>query len=334
MMLVSEMEFLRDHWYPVATVDQLNERAGPCTVRLFGEDYVLWQTAAQEYSLSEPFCPHRSAHLSGGWVADGEIVCPYHGWQFDGGGRCTLIPQMDEGLPTPPRARLETFPAQAHYGVIWACIGDDPVSPRPPVWAEAETESTWRFFVEFFETWRVAAPRIIDNNLDLGHVAFVHRGTFTDPGATRIPDVDIGFTEHGFTNRVVSAHPGGVEQRRGTAEVELLAPLTSRSRQSYHGAHADSCFLGAATPIDDDRSIYVRLTGLAGTEDEQPWDAFHALGCRERDDDRVILESTPRDFPVDVTSEIHLPSDRPTLEYRRYLMSRLDPTPLTLHRSA
>lgn len=347
-MLVSEMSFLRNHWYPVAEVADVDGAASgssPRAVRLFGEDFVLWATSSGSYSLSQAYCPHRSAHLSGGWVNDGDIVCPYHGWAFDGTGRCTHIPQMEPDLPVPARAHLATFPAQAHYGVVWVCVGDDPVSERPPVWVEGETESTWRFHVEFFEEWQVAAPRITDNNLDHSHVAYVHRTTFGDPRDARLPPMELERTTvGGFVNRIDAEQPGVAVQSglttdesvrvRRTAEVELLAPLTTRSRLRYHGRQPDYCFFGVATPIDDHRSIYVRLTGLAGSEREQPWATFHAFGTRVKEEDRLILESTIDDFPVDLTTEVHLRSDRPTLEYRKYLIDLLTPSPLTLRRSA
>ncbi len=40
-----------------------------------------------------PFCPHLGAHLGHGGTVDGcEIVCPFHGWQFDAEGANTDIP--------------------------------------------------------------------------------------------------------------------------------------------------------------------------------------------------------------------------------------------------
>lgn len=36
-----------------------------------------------------PWCPHAGAALDDGWVADGALVCPRHGWAFDlETGRC------------------------------------------------------------------------------------------------------------------------------------------------------------------------------------------------------------------------------------------------------
>lgn len=333
-MLVGEMTFLRDHWYPVAVSAELTEQAAPQIVRLFGDEYVVWPVGDGTFSVSEPFCPHRSAHLGGGWIADGELVCPYHGWRFDGGGACTLIPQMDDGLPVPSRAALQVFPTIDRYGLVWTCVGDTPV--EPPVWKEAVEQPDWRFHVEFFETWNVAAPRIIDNNLDQSHVAYVHTGTFGDRGDATMPVYDVEPTDTGgFVARMTMTHRGvGVQNGVTTdedqrlqrcTEVELVAPLVTRTRLEYGGAAPDYCFFSAITPIDDTRSTYVRLVALAGDEETQPWDTFHAFGTRVKEEDRFVLESTVPDFPVDLTSEVHLRCDKITLDYRRYLMRHLAP---------
>ena len=334
-MLVSEMHFLRDHWYPVAVVDDLD---APLAVRLFGDDYVVWPTGDGAFASSDPFCPHRSAHLSGGWVDDGHIVCPYHGWTFDGTGACTHIPQATPGLPVPPRAALRTYPTAAAYGVVWMCVGDQPVSDAPPVWREAVEHPDWRFHVEFFEPFAAAAPRIIDNNLDQSHVAYVHQNTFGDPDDAALPPLEVEPTEGGGFHSRMHASQRGVGVQNGQTDdeserldrwtdVELLAPLTTRTRLEYDGSTPDYAFFSCATPVDDRHSIYMRLTALAGTEAVQPWETFHAFGTRVKEEDRVVLESTVADFPVDVTSEVHLRCDKVTLEYRRYLMRQLEQSP-------
>ena len=44
------------------------------------------------YSLR---CGCRLAALSDGHInGEGDIVCPYHGWEFNGEGRCTHNPQV------------------------------------------------------------------------------------------------------------------------------------------------------------------------------------------------------------------------------------------------
>lgn len=281
-MRVTEMAFLRDHWYPVAEAAAV---AGPIDVRLFGDGFVLRPEADGGFSL----------------------------------------------VGADPAAR--TFPTAVRYQMVWACVGDRPTA-GPPAWREAEDHPDWRFHVEFFERWKVSAPRIIDNNLDASHVAYVHRATFGDPDDARLPPIGLEPNgSGGFVSRMAVEQKGVGVQNGATAdeahrfqrvtETELLAPLVTRTRHYYGGAAADYGFFGAATPVDDEHSLYLRLTVLAGAESVQPWAAFHAFGTRVKEEDRIVLESTVPDFPVDVTSEVHLRADKVTLEYRRYLMGQL-----------
>jgi phenylpropionate dioxygenase-like ring-hydroxylating dioxygenase large terminal subunit len=223
------------------------------------------------------------------------------------------------------------LPVRVRYGLVWTCVGD-PVTSDPPAWPEADTaaQTGWRTYVEFFEPWACSAPRIIDNNLDNAHVAYVHRSTFGDPAFARLPRPTIRpNAEGGFTAVVTTRQVGvgvqlGVTDDEATVFVrdtisELVAPLTTRIRLRYHGAGPDYGFYGVATPVDDTSSIYVRLTALGGTPDEQPWERFHAFGTRVKEEDRTILETTDPDFPLDLTSEVHLKVDAPTVAYRRHL---------------
>ena len=66
-------------------------------------------------------CPHREAPLSAGFVEDGCLVCPYHGWKFGDDGRCVKVPSSSEGVPPPPRAqpaRPDAPEPQAGHGTL------------------------------------------------------------------------------------------------------------------------------------------------------------------------------------------------------------------------
>ncbi len=324
-MRVSELSFLRDHWYAVARIEDLVD-GRPRPVRLLGDDYVLWVPAGAPPVLTQPYCPHRGAGLVAAATSGDRLVCPYHGWAFAPSGACTHIPQLEPGTPVPPKARLSTWPVVARYGLYWACVGT-PVAPGPPAWHEAD-ELGWRVRVDFFEPWAASALRIVDNNLDQSHPAFVHRGTFGDPTRPLVPRYDIEPTTHGFRASIVH-EVGGVGPQMGIAdetrrferrsEVELLGPLTTRIRLSYGGAPPDYCFYGSATPLDDTSAVYVRVSALAGSEDEQPYELFWHYSRRVTEEDRAVLETTSPDFPLDPTAEVHLRCDRTTLELRRRL---------------
>jgi nitrite reductase/ring-hydroxylating ferredoxin subunit len=325
-MHISEMTFMRNEWYAVAAAEAID---APKAVRLFGEDYVLWAPAGGQPVLTEPYCPHRGASLAAASVHDDRLVCIYHGWQFTTTGACAVIPQLEPGTPIPPKARIKTWPVVERYGLYWTCVGT-PTTDGPPSWFEAD-ELGWRVQVDFFEPWATCALRIVDNNIDQSHPAFVHQGTFGDPTRPLVPRYDVEQTDKGFKAAIVHEVKGVGPQMGITdeslrfsrlTEVELLAPLTTRILLAYGGNPSDYCFYGSATPIDDAHSMYVRCSALAGDEAEQPYDMFHAFSRRVTLEDKVVLETTHGDFPLDITSEVHLRCDRTTLEYRRYL-SRL-----------
>lgn len=324
-MRVNHFPALRDQWYAVARTE--DARAGkPLRVRLFAEDYTLWAPEGGPPVLTEPFCPHRGARLAAGTIQGDRLVCCYHGWEFAPSGVCTRAPQLEAGVPVPPKARTRTWPVVERYGLCWACIGQ-PATDGPPPWLEAD-ELGWRVQVDFFEPWEASALRIVDNNLDISHPAFVHQGTFGDPSRPLVAPYDVERTPAGFRAKVPQ-DVGGVGPQMGdedegrryerTQETELLSPVHTRIRLSYGGGAHDYAFYGSATPVDDESSFYVRVSALSGSEDEQPYGLFWDFSRRVTLEDKVVLEQTSPDFPLDITSEVHLRADKVTLEYRRHL---------------
>lgn len=325
-MLVSEMTFLRHYWHPVARSSDLADR--PRQITLLGERFAIWRTGSGVGVVGDR-CPHRGADLSAGWVKDDCIACPYHGWEYDTDGACVQIPHLDAGKPIPPKARVPAGQAQEAYGLVWVCL-DEPAGPLP-TWPEGEDER-FRVHVEFFDLRQTSAPRVVDNALDSGHVTFVHRDTFSDGDELVIPPIpDIETDDDGFVGTFLFDMPGvgrqlgmgdstAPVQRR--TEIQVNAPLQVRTRfhfPDFPDGSRDYSFLGGASPVDDETSIYFRVTALGGTEEDRSYESFHDFAVRVQDEDSALLDRVAPDFPIDVTSEVHLRIDRMTLEYRRYL---------------
>ena len=51
-----------------------------------GEEYVLWRGSDGRLRSAPRRCPHLDHDLAEGHVAGNELVCPGHGWAFDGAG--------------------------------------------------------------------------------------------------------------------------------------------------------------------------------------------------------------------------------------------------------
>src|SRR6266567_7985053 len=84
----ADLRALRACWHPVAFSADLSDQ--PVHADLLGEPLVLWRGPGGVRAMSD-LCVHRGTALSLGWVKDGELVCPYHGWRYGADGRCVAI---------------------------------------------------------------------------------------------------------------------------------------------------------------------------------------------------------------------------------------------------
>ena len=84
-------EYLRRFWQPITLSSELGEL--PKTVRLLGEDLVLFRTKQNDLGLLGRHCCHRGTSLEYGIITDDGISCCYHGWHYavDGTILDTLI---------------------------------------------------------------------------------------------------------------------------------------------------------------------------------------------------------------------------------------------------
>jgi phenylpropionate dioxygenase-like ring-hydroxylating dioxygenase large terminal subunit len=55
-------------------------------VEVNGEEYVVWRGRSGRLGSAPRTCPHLDHDLAEGYVVDDELVCPGHGWAFDGRG--------------------------------------------------------------------------------------------------------------------------------------------------------------------------------------------------------------------------------------------------------
>ena len=110
-------------WYPMATSEEV-EADKALKVRAIGQDFVVFRdTEGQAHCLSNT-CTHRGGSLAGGKIRGDCVQCPYHGWQFDGQGNCKKIPSLGPDASVPARTRIDAYPVEERYGMVFAFLGD------------------------------------------------------------------------------------------------------------------------------------------------------------------------------------------------------------------
>jgi phenylpropionate dioxygenase-like ring-hydroxylating dioxygenase large terminal subunit len=164
-------------WYVACQSHELGKR--PIHRTVLGVPLVLFRTEAERPAALLDRCPHRNAPLSlGRVVAGGKLECRYHGWQFEGSGRCAFVPGLVDGEPRERRA--PSAATREAHGFVW-------------VWPELDSEPTGEPFPlpdlgkGYARVVReVEAPgslhATLENALDVPHTAFLHRGLFRGSG--------------------------------------------------------------------------------------------------------------------------------------------------------
>ena len=171
-------------WYPIAPLEDLDPRR-PTSVMLLGQRFVIWKPPhSEQYRVFRDECPHRLAPLSEGRIdqTSGDLMCSYHGWQFNPQGECTRVPQAENpDLIAKNQQHLcaIALPCQQANDLLWlwpdagsadlAMSTPLPLSPQ----VDAEKGFVWSSMVrDLAYDWK----NLIENLCDPSHVPFAHHG--------------------------------------------------------------------------------------------------------------------------------------------------------------
>lgn len=311
----------RAFWYPVARADAL--ASGPIARHLLGVELVLWSPAPGIVSAAPNRCPHRDARLSTGWMEECGLVCPYHGWAFGEDGAPTRIPQLGTAGAFPPRATLETFRAAERYGWIWVAL-EEPALPIPDI-PEID-ELGWRVVSEPESEWDCTALHLIDNNIDPGHIAYVHRASFGTPARPEVPVADVDRVASGLRlgyEVAVESRPGEVGSTVRSTRNQLHGPFLMLNRITYPDGVVH-LMVKACTPETATTTRQLQLVVRSDAEEDRPAADIIAFDAQVWAEDRAVLEHCWTDFRLDLVDNVHLKTDRASIEYRRWLADIVD----------
>ncbi len=326
-MLVTQQPILKRFWYPVFPINLLTDR-NPQQFMLLGEKIVVWLDNQGNPAAVKDKCCHRSAQLSLGKVTEGCIECPYHGWRFDGAGICTHVPQLQAGMIS-PSYKVIAYACTKRYGYAWVCLGE-PIYDIPDI-PEAK-DAKFRLIPEFYEPWKCAGLRVMENEFDTAHPTFVHTTTFGSeehpiPDKMELAESEWGidfWTTLGVTNPQLQQENTKLEQSKTvrTMHMTWYMPFTAQLRIGYSNGLVH-VVVNTAVPIDDSTSQIVQFCLRNDTEAEAKAENIIAFDRAVTLEDKLILETTDFDVPLDITQEQHMMTDKPGILMRRKFLALL-----------
>lgn len=326
-------------WHPVCTTDELGAVGDrPLRVTLLGRDVAVARLASGSVVALADRCVHRSARLSVGWV-DGETVrCGYHGWAYGSNGRCTEIPSMP-GSPVPARACVPSYEVSEQYGLVWVRLDGrarTSVPAHPSYERLATSPDSLKVLMGAPYTWPVAAPRRVENFVDLAHFAWVHDGTLgrRDEPVPPLPGIDRVDGEMRFA---YDPPDMAVEDTAlfGHSEYRMPMPLTV-SIEFWLASGAYRHLWMTASPVD---MATCRAFWTVSRDDDLDGDDVEYLRFQQvvlDEDEPLVCNQVPREMILEPGFELSVRTDKVSIEYRRWLAQLVEACangPAALHRA-
>jgi len=312
--MINDPVLLND-WHVVARSDELVE-GQILPARLLEEDIAAWRLNGQVLAWQD-LCLHRGTRLSMGKVENDMLVCPYHGWSYNGEGQCVRIPAHPD-QPPPAKAKVQSYQIQEKYGLVWVSLGNpDRDIPTFPEWED----DTYRKILCGPYEFLAAGPRAIENFLDVAHFPFVHEGLLGDQKYPEIDDYEVEVGPEGVVAnniRIWQPDPDGTGQGATvTYTYRAFRPLIAYFIKTSEGPSFSIYFM--VTPVEELLSIGWMWMAMNYAHD-MPEEELRAFEDKVVAQDVPIVESQrPELLPLDLQAELHLRSDRTAIAYRKWL---------------
>lgn len=165
---------LRQFWYIAAESRQLNTKRAH-SVQILGVHLALYRADNGQAVAIEDRCLHRAAQLSKGKVCNGQIVCPYHGWTYNGMGEVVDIPSV---CPSEiGRRQAKRFPVVEKQGYIYVWLDAEHEPDHGPFSIPAYGKAGYHH-IRLVNSFENTVTNCVENFVDIPHTVFVHPGIF------------------------------------------------------------------------------------------------------------------------------------------------------------
>jgi len=314
-----------NQWYVVLESRQVKNK--PIGATRMGEKLVFWRDGDGNVHCFRDRCVHRGVQLSKGAVLDnGRLQCPLHGFEYEASGRVAKIPANGSEAPVAERFRVHSYPCHEEHDFIWIWWGEvAPDQPDPP-----------RFFDDIYDSfthstardpWDAHYSRVIENQLDVVHLPFVHHNTIGRGCRTLVDGPGVEWVDEDmFMVYVYNRVDDGTTPRKPN---EVPVPDTEKDFklefifpnlwQNHIGL--DMRLVAAFVPVDDEHTLlYLRtyqrfvkapvLRGLIA----RLVAPFNLIVAHQ--DRRLVVTQRPKASPL-VVGEKLIQGDQPIVAYRK-----------------
>jgi len=314
-------------WYPAGESSSLTDQ--PLKVQMLGLWFALWRDSAGQAHCVHNTCTHRGGSLGDGKVVGDCIQCPYHGWKFNGAGDCERIPSLGPLAKVPTRARIDAYPVEERYGLVFVFLGDLPEGERPTIMPNNEWgQPGWRSLSLRYR-WNINYVRLVENQSDPSHIEYVHAGFGMAGKSTNyeVPKINVEESAWGAGAMVVFHSPALPDK-----DMKKLQPEgRNESGSGYHGAASTwtrvnfsptnhmHIYLYAVPRDELDLEIFLVMQRNCMLEDKYDENFLKRMAVAV-EEDRIVVEKLDPQVPsTEAIGEFIVPADDVIMNYRQRL---------------
>lgn len=311
---------IKNKWYAVLSSHEL-KKGKIVGARRFGENLIFFRDSKGEIGCISSLCAHRGASLAKGCVTDDHVRCPFHGIEYDLTGKCVYVPSEGRASAADySRFHMKHYVTKEIGGIIFAWYGDSEPVGEPDVFDVVKDASYTYDHIN--DMWNVHYSRVIENQLDVSHLAFVHRTTIGrgDKRLCNGPKV-VWLDDNTLQTSANNEVDTGQTPKSAEDCVIKETNLTFKFPNMWLNHVTDKIMILAYfVPVDDEHAIislrfYNKITGVRAIDKAIAWLGSRANKIVERQDKRIVETQLP------VRSELRMreslvAADMPIIEYR------------------
>lgn len=252
--MFSSIGNLKDYWHVIALASEV-KRGKSLKRRLYDRPILIWRDQNNQLHALSDVCAHQKTPLAVKDFRSNQIVCPYHGWEYDQSGALTHVPSSPSACEK-LKCSIPSFRVVESSGFIWIYLGDGEPPNAIPDFREFERRG-WgkKFRTMNFET---TEELLIANFMDPTHTPLVHDGLIRSSGNSMDHQLTVTTEPNGvkveFEEREESVGPGMRLLFGSSVKVrhwdEFLLPNFVRVTYCFNGEPRFLAFI-ACTPIGE-----------------------------------------------------------------------------------
>jgi len=320
---------IHNQWYAILESAEVR-RGKPVGVTRMGEKLVAWRDSQGKVAVMHDQCPHRGVALSIGEVHGDCIWCPFHGFEYDASGRCTVIPANGRTAPVPKAIKARAYPTHEAHGLIFIYWGEPAGEIVPPRWFTDLDDSFSYGSVR--DPWAAHYSRVIENQLDVPHVPFVHHNTIGRGGRTVIdgpwvewqdPDRFFVYTSMRLEDGTPARRADEMARPDKLFHLEFIFPNLWQNWISPQVR-----VVVAFAPVDEGNTMmylrfYQNFMRTPVLREFTNWSAMVFNAKVAHQDRRVVVTQRPSRTDLRMGEKL-IPGDSPIIAYRRRRQELLD----------